>query len=162
VGDFVKVESGQEGFVTDIGWRSITMRERSNNLIVIPNNKFAQAIVTNYHLPDRSTMLRIPVSVSYADDPDKVERILTDIASKLTTPGLLRNPAPFVRFNPGFGEYSLDFTLICQIADVEDQFLVQHEMRKEILRRFRQEGISIPFPTRTVEHKNNPDAGGPQ
>ncbi len=154
VGDFVKLESGQEGFVTDIGWRCVSLRERANNLIAIPNNKFAQAIVTNYYLPQRRTSVLIPVGVSYSDDPDHVERVLIDLASKMKTPGLLQDPPPFVRFIPGFGDYSLNFTLICQIADVDDQFLVQHEIRKEILRRFREEGISIPFPTRTVEHKN--------
>lgn len=158
VGDFVKLESGQEGFVTDIGWRSVTLRERPNNLVIIPNNKFAQAIVTNYHLPEPRTSVLIPVSVSYDDDPVKVEKVLVDLATQIEVPGLLRDPAPFVRFNPGFGDSSLDFTLILAIADVNDQFLVAHEIRKEIIRRFREENISIPFPMRVVKHIG----GGPQ
>jgi small-conductance mechanosensitive channel len=90
------------------------------------------------------------VSVSYASDPDHVERVLVDEALRAAdeVPGLLRDPAPVVRFIPGFGEYSLDFTLICQVATFVDQYLVQHELRKRILRRFRAEGIEIPFPTR--------------
>jgi len=154
VGDFVKLETGQEGFVADIGWRTVSLRERPNNLIVIPNNKFAQAIVTNYHLPERRTSVLISVGVSYDEDPHHVERVLVDIASNIEIPGLLKDPTPFVRFIPGFGEYSLNFTLICQIADINDNFLVQHEIRKEIIHRFRREGITIPFPTRTVEHKS--------
>src|SRR5437867_2819375 len=59
-------------------------------------------------------------------------------------PGLLGEPAPFVRLIPGFGDFSLDFTLVCQVKSFTDQFLVQHELRKRILRRFRAEGIQVP------------------
>ena len=70
-------------------------------------------------------------------------------------PGLLAEPAPFVRFIPGFGNSSLDFTLICQVAEFVDQYLVQHELRKRIFKRFRAEGIEIPFPIRTVYLKGD-------
>lgn len=153
VGDFVKLESGVEGFVQDIGWRSTRIRMLPNNLVVVPNAKLAQSTLTNYHLPEPEMSLLVPVSVSYEADPDWVEQVLVDEATKAATdvPGLLAEPAPFVRFIPGFGDHSLDFTLICRVASFVDQYLVQHELRKRILRRFRAEGIEIPFPIRTVE-----------
>jgi small-conductance mechanosensitive channel len=55
-----------------------------------------------------------------------------------------------VRFIPGFGDSSLNFTLVCQVAEFNDQAIVQHELRKRIFKRFREEGIEIPFPIRTV------------
>lgn len=67
---------------------------------------------------------------------------------------MLSDPAPFVRFIPGFGDSSLDFTLICQVKEFVDQYLVQHELRKRIFKRFKEEGIEIPFPIRTVYLKN--------
>ncbi|HLB54691.1 MAG TPA: hypothetical protein VJK71_06255, partial [Gemmatimonadales bacterium] len=84
---------------------------------------------------------------------DRVEQVLVEEATEAAceVPGLLAEPTPFVRFIPGFGESSLDFTLICRVASFVDQYLVQHELRKRILRRFRAEGIEIPFPVRTVE-----------
>jgi small-conductance mechanosensitive channel len=90
--------------------------------------------------------------VSYFSDPDTVERVLEDEAKKAVgeVTGLLGNPEPYVRFMPGFGESSLDFTLICQVEEVDDRYLVEHELRKRIFRRFREEGIEIPFPQRTV------------
>lgn len=153
LGDFIQLDSGQQGHVTDIGWRSTTLRDRANNLIVIPNNKLAQSIVINYHLPEGRFLLRIPVSVSYASDPDHVERVLVDTAREAVgaVPGLLANPEPTVLFLPGFGDCSLDFTLICYVVNYDAQFRVQHELRKRILRRLREEGIVIPFPTRTIE-----------
>lgn len=158
VGDFVRLESGQEGYVADIGWRSTKIRMLPNNMVIIPNSKLAQSIVTNYFMPERRMALLIPISVSYSADPNHIERVLIEEVSKAAAevPGLLLDPAPAVRFNPGFGESSLDFTLICQVQDYEAQFLVQHEMRKRILKRFRAEGIEIPFPQRDVHLRQEP------
>lgn len=156
VGDYIKLDTADEGYVTDISWRSTTLRALPNNLIVVPNSKLAQAIVTNYHLPEKRMSLRVPVSVSYECDPDTVERVLLEVASAGVgeIPGMLAEPAPAVRFIPGFGDYSLDFTLICQVAEFTDQYSVQHELRKRIFKRFRQEGIEIPFPIRTLYMKD--------
>jgi small-conductance mechanosensitive channel len=152
LGDYIKLNTGEEGYVTDISWRSTTIRALANNLIIVPNAKLAQAIVTNYHLPERRMSLIIPVGVSYGSDPDHVERVLLEETQKGVgaIPGLLGEPAPAVRFIPGFGDSSLNFSLICQVAEFVDQYLVQHELRKRILKRFQAEGIEIPFPTRTV------------
>jgi len=60
------------------------------------------------------------------------------------------------RFIPGFGESSLDFTLTCQVREFDDQNLVQHELRKRIFKRFKDEGIEIPFPHRTVYLRQDP------
>ena len=152
IGDFIKLETGQEGYVDDITWRTTRIRMLPNNMVVIPNSKLAQSVVTNYYLPEKRMSLLISVGVSYSSDPEKVEKILTEEARRAVgeIPGLLGDPEPFVRFIPGFGESSLDFTLICQVREFADQYLAQHELRKRIFRRFNNEGIDIPFPHRTV------------
>jgi len=152
VGDFIKLESGEQGYVEDITWRTTRIRMLPNNMVVIPNSKLAQSIVTNYYLPEKRMSLLISIGVSYAADPEKVEEILVDEAKKAVgeIPGLLGDPEPFVRFIPGFGDSSLDFTLICQVQEFVDQYFAQHDLRKRIFRRFREEGIEIPFPHRTV------------
>ncbi len=96
--------------------------------------------------------LLIPVGVSYGSDPQRVEDILVEEAVKATAdvPGLLSEPEPFVRFIPGFGDNSIDFTLICRVAEFTDQYIVQHKLRKRIFCRLKAEGIEIPFPQRTV------------
>ncbi len=152
IGDFVRLESGQEGYVDDITWRTTRIRMLPNNIVVIPNNKLAQSVVTNYFLPDRKMALLIPISVSYSSDPDQVEKILVEEAKKgvRDIPGLLGEPEPLARFIPGFGESSLDFTLTCQVAEFTDQNPVQHDLRKRIFKRFKDEGIEIPYPQRIV------------
>lgn len=152
VGDFIRLETGQEGYVEDITWRTTRIRMLPNNMVIIPNSKIAQSLLINYYLPEKRMSLLIPIGVSYSSDPEKVERILIEEAKKAVgeIPGLLGEPEPFVRFIPGFGESSLDFTLICQVKEFVDQYLVQHELRKRIFNRFKEEEIEIPFPHRTV------------
>jgi small-conductance mechanosensitive channel len=152
LGDYIKLSSGEAGYVTDISWRSTTIRALGSNVIIIPNAKLAQAIVTNYYLPDRHVALNIAVNVSYASDPEQVERVLLEEVHKGvgTVTGLLAEPAPSVQLIPGFGDSTLNFTLGCYVAEFADQFPVQHELRKRILKRFRAERIEMPYPTRTV------------
>lgn len=156
VGDFIRLETGQEGYVDDITWRTTRVRMLPNNMVVIPNGKLAQSVVTNYYLPEKRMSVLIQIGVSYSSDPEKIERILVEEARKAVgeVPGLLGDPEPFVRFIPGFGESSLDFTLICQVREFADQYLAQHELRKRIFKRFTEEGIEIPFPHRTVYLKD--------
>lgn len=152
VGDFIRLESGQEGYVDDITWRTTRVRMLPNNMVVIPNSKLSQSVVTNYYLPEKRMSLLIPVGVSYSADPERIEQILVEVAKSAVgkVPGLLGEPEPFVRFIPGFGDSALEFTLICQVREFVDQYLAQHELRKMIFKRFRHEGIEIPFPHRTV------------
>ena len=136
-------------------------RSLANNVVIVPNQILARAVITNYDLPVSRMSLLIPLSVGYNSDPDHLERVVLEetLKSAGEIPGLLVEPAPFVRFIPGFGDYSLDFTLICQVATFVDQYVVQHELRKRLLRRFRAEGIEIPYPVRTVVLKPESDAG---
>lgn len=158
VGDFIRLETGQEGFVDDITWRTTRIRMLPNNMVVIPNSKLSQSIVTNYYLPEKRMATTIPVNVSYSSNPERIEQILLDEANKAinTIPGLLAEPAPTVRFT-GFGESSLDFVLVCQVNEFTDQFPVQNQLRKNIFKRFMDEGIEIPFPQRTVYIKQDKD-----
>jgi len=160
-GDYIKLDSGEEGYVADITWRSTTVKTAAENLVIVPNAKLAQAIVTNYHLPQKPMIARITIGVSYDCEPDDIERLLLEAAEQVAAarPDLITSQKPVVRFLPGFGDSSLDFTLYFQVPDFEQQFPAQHELRKRIFRRFREAGIEIPFPIRTVYlHHNSSNA----
>jgi small-conductance mechanosensitive channel len=150
VGDYVKISAeNAEGYVIDVGWRSTRLRMLQNNVVVVPNSKVAQSVITNYDMPEPRMAFGMKVSVSYDTDVDRLESLLLEEATAAVgqVPGLLGTPPPSVSFIPGFGDYSLDFTLNCHVASFVDQFAVQHQLRKRILRRFRAENIDIPFPT---------------
>lgn len=163
LGDYIRLSSGEEGYVSDIGWRSTTIRALANNVVIIPNAKLAQAIVTNFYLPERRMSSSVSVAVPYDCDPDHIEQILLEIGVEAASevPGLLAEPAPGVSFDPGFGEYALGFTLNYHIAEFANQYGVRHELRKRIFRRFRAEGIEIPYPARSV-YLRELDSPGPE
>jgi len=152
LGDYIKLNTNEEGYVTDITWRSTTIRGLANNMVIIPNSKLAQAIVTNYYLPEKRMSSNIQVGVSYDCDPDHVEQVLLDVANHAVGEviGLLGDPPPAVTFDPGFGDSSLNFTIGFQVAEFANQFGVRHQLRKRVFRRLKEEGIEMPFPTRTV------------
>jgi small-conductance mechanosensitive channel len=155
LGDYIRLNSGEEGYISDISWRSTTIRGSNDNLIIIPNATMAKAIITNFNLPEKRMSLSMVVGVDYSSDPDRVEAVLLDISQKAANemPSMLSNPAPVVRLTPGFGDSALQFTLTCYVTQFSEQANVQHELRKLILKRFRAEKIDMPFPTRTVYMK---------
>jgi small-conductance mechanosensitive channel len=162
LGDYIKLNTGEEGYVTDIGWRSTTFRSLGNSMIIVPNAKLAQAIVTNYDLPEKRMPAKVEVRASYDCDPGHIERVLLDIAAQGTReiPGMLADPAPSVTFDPGFGDSALGLTLNYQVAEFASQFSVRNELRRRIFCRFREEGIRIPFPARAV-YMHPPEPGEP-
>lgn len=103
-------------------------------------------------MPDKPMSVSITIGVSYNEDPERVEKILQEEASRAAEeiPGILKDPAPIVRFLPGPGEYSLNFTVIFRAREYTDQYLIRHDFYKRVIKRFRKEGIEIPYPVRTV------------
>lgn len=152
-GDYVKLDSGHEGYVLQIGWRATSIRSLANNVVFVPNSSLAKATITNYSLPEERMALGIPVSVSYNTDPKHLESVLLEAVKEAMhdgVPGLLQDPAPTVTFIPGFGASSLDFSLNVQIRRYQDQYSVQSEVRRRILDHCNRARIEMPFPTRTL------------
>ncbi len=151
VGDYVKLNSGEEGYVTDITWRSTTLRSLGGNYIFIPNSKLAQAIITNYNLPTKSLGMSITVRIDFDSDTDLIERLLVEEASKGAIPGLVKDPPPSVQWNPGPGDSAVQLSLNFQVEEFVNQYGVQSELRKRIFKRFKQEGIALPYPAIAVK-----------
>ena len=150
-GDFVQLSTGEEGYVQDVTWRYTTVRQLPNNLTIVPNAKLASAVVTNYYLPERELAVLVPVGVSYDSDLTRVEEITMSVGREVIreVPGGVPEFAPFIRYN-AFGDSSINFTVILRGQEVVDQHLIRHEFIKRLHRRYREEGIEIPFPIRTV------------
>lgn len=152
VGDYVKLESGEEGYVSDINWRSTRLRMLANNVVVVPNTKLSQSILTNYHLPEPEVAVLVPVGVHYDSDLPRVERVTVEVAREVmkTVSGGVPTFEPFIRFHT-FDESSINFTVILRGREFVDQFLLKHEFVKRLQARYAQEGIVIPYPIRTLE-----------
>jgi small-conductance mechanosensitive channel len=150
-GDYIRLSSGEEGYVVDINWRQTTVRQLSNNLVVIPNGQLAKANMTNYTRPEQHLTVLVQVGVSYDADLEHVERVTQEVISQTMreVDGALPDHEPAIRFHT-FGDSRIGFTVILGVGEFSDQYRVKHEFIKRLHRRYREEGIRIPAPTRTV------------
>ncbi len=157
-GDYIRLESGEEGFVIDITWRNTTIKELPNNYIIVPNSKLAQAIVKNYNMPEKALFISVQVGVSYDSDLEKVEKVTIEVAKEvmLEVPGGVPDFDPIIRYHT-FGDSSINFSVILKCREFTDQGVIKHEFIKRLHKRYRQEGIVIPFPIRTI-YINRSDA----
>lgn len=157
IGDFVKLSTGEEGHVMDMNWRNTTIKTSSENMVVIPNQKFASSTIINYAQPFAECSIAIPIGVSYESDLDHVEKVTVNVAKEILyeTKGGVNSFEPLVRY-ANFAESSIDFNVILRVKTVTDQHLIRHEFIKRLHARYQQEGIIIPFPTRTVNLELEP------
>lgn len=151
--DYIRLESGEQGYVTDVKGRNTTIRTiPDGNLVIVPNSKLASAVVKNFSLPTRSLWVSIPVGVSYSSDLEHVETVTLDVARKVMDQADMTSPGhdPVLLFE-GFGESSIDFQLRIHCRDFTEQFAIRHTFIKRLHARYNEEGIVIPFPIRTLD-----------
>ncbi len=151
LGEYVELESaGPEptgGYVERMTWRAVWIRTARNNMVIIPNSKFAESTITNYDQPKQPVILRFPVGVAYSSDLQKVEDVTIRVAKRVgeSTGAVVGGETPFVRFND-LGKSSIDLEVWFKIKRWDFRFILKHEFIKELKKEFDKEGIEIPFP----------------
>jgi len=147
IGDRVEVGS-VAGQVTRISLRSTTVVTNDNISIIVPNSDFISRAVTNWSHGDPRVRIRLPVGVAYGTNPEKVRRVLLEVAAD--HPKVLRDPAPEVFF-AGFGESSLDFELAVWTSEMTSKpRRFRSELYYAIEQKLRENQIEIPFPQRDL------------
>lgn len=151
VGDYIELSSGEVGYVEDITWRNTKLRDRFDNMILVPNSVLGSRIITNYYQPRRSMLFRVPIGVSYDSDLKKVRKVTLDVARKVMQEVKGGVPTFEPRFRYGeFSDFSINFNVILQCQEFMDQYVVRDQFIERIHERYKEEGITIPFPIRTV------------
>lgn len=152
IGDFIELpDANISGYVEDIGWRATKIRTLPNQIVVVPNSKFAESIIINNYLPEKDIAALVQVGVAYESDLKKVEEVTIDVARKIqeTVPGAVKNFEPFIRYHT-FGDSNINFTVILRVEKFVDRYLVIHEFIKELKERYDKEGIEISWPVRKI------------
>lgn len=149
--DYVKLASGEEGYIDDIGWRSTKIRTLDNNTILIPNAKLAQTVITNYHFPNKEIIFSVSLSVHYSSDLKKVQDITEEVARDVakSAAGAVQGFQPLLRYS-SFGDSGVNFSVAFKAKEFTDQYLIKHEFIKKLHEIYKKEGIVIPYPTRSV------------
>jgi len=156
-GDYIVLDSGDRGIVMDIGLRSTKIKTKDDIEITIPNAQIANSKIINESGPQEKTRVRVHVGVAYGSDVDKVKEILTQVAEE--SEHVCESPEPRVRFRE-FGDFSLNFELLCWIEDPINRGLVLDQLNTAIYKRFAEEGIEIPFPKRDLYIRELPREEG--
>ena len=153
VGDRIEVAK-IAGDVVDISMRATTIVTNDNISIIVPNSQFISETVINWSHTDRNVRFNFPVGVSYKEDPETVQKILLVIA--LDNPGVLKNPKPDVLFSE-YADSAMVFNLRVWTREyINRPGVLKSQLYYEVARRFREQGIEIPFPQRDVHIKNMP------
>jgi len=154
-GDFIILDSGERGVVTQIGLRSTRLLTRDDVEITIPNGVIGNSkIINEAGGPSEGHRIRTAVGVAYGSDIDHVIRTLEQVAADHDE--IRKQPAPRVRFRR-FGDSSLDFELLCWIARPVDRGRLQHELNCAVYRAFVASDIQIPFPQRDLHVRTMPE-----
>ena len=151
--DYINLDSGERGYVTNIGLRSTRLLTRDDIEITIPNSVIANSkIINESGGPHEEERVRIDVGVAYGSDIDKVREVLLGIAKE--NDNVSKTSVPRVRFRT-FGESSINFQLLFWIPKPEMRGRVSDAINTQIYKTFNQENIEIPFPQRTVHIKKD-------
>lgn len=143
MGDFIRLSSGEEGTVTDIGWRTTRVLTGNNNIIVIPNEKITSSILTNYNLPSQKVVFDLTILLAHDANVSRASEIAIEEA--LNEEKVIKSFQPLIVFDPGVTPTHLQFKLVMQGAQRLDQGLIQSNIRLRLLERYRKEGIDLPI-----------------
>lgn len=162
VGDYIELDSGEQGFVEKIGWRSTWIRMLPNNIIIMPNSSLSKTKIINYYYPEKELSVPVEVGVHYSSDLEHVERVTLEVAREV----LVRHKwgvddyATFVVFHT-FDESSINFTVMLRAKEYFNRFFIKSDFIKALHKRYAEEGIVIPFPIRAInttqEGRGSPD-----
>jgi small-conductance mechanosensitive channel len=142
VGDFIRLSSGEEGTVKDIGWRTTRILGIGNNMTVIPNTKITSSTLMNFSLPDKRIGVEIPILAAHDADHNLIADIALHAAS--SAPHVLQDPEPVVWLDPGVLQTHLQMKLIVFVDSPLLRAPAQSTIRRRLLEEFRERGIPLP------------------
>lgn len=153
VGQFVKLDSGEEGYVAKVGWRSTWVRMLPNNVVIVPNKVLISSKVLNYYYPETELAVLVQVGVHYDSDLKHVEKVTCEVGKEVMkeVQGGVPEFEPFIRYHT-FSDFSIDFTVILRAKEFVDNYLIKHEFIKRLHERYKKEGIVIPYPIRAINY----------
>lgn len=159
-GDFVKLSTGEDGYIDDITWRSTTIRGEADHTVIVPNSKLADMIVTNYYLPSRELSFSVEIAIGIENDLEFVEKLTKEIISETLkeAEGGVKDFEPVIRYF-AVGDNRINLRAILRVQEYSYKFAVRHEFIKKLQRRFTQEGIKMALPAQAVYLKKDDAAG---
>jgi small-conductance mechanosensitive channel len=152
-GDVITI-GNRFGWVQELNARYVVVRDRDGVEALIPNENLITSEVTNWSYSDRSVRQRLPVSISYHDNPELAMNLMVESAKE--HPRVLKSPEPVARLLR-FGDNGIELELRIWIEDPENGIAnVNSDINLAFWKRFNEHNITIPFPQRDIHYLNTP------
>lgn len=144
IGDYVRLDTGAEGYVTDFSWHATKLRALNDNLIIVRNAKLVQAVITNFQRPTPELSLSVEVTVAADADLEAVERLGLAVGERVMreVPGGVPGGPVAVRFQ-AFSDLGVRCAVVVRVRRFEDQALVRHELVKRLHAALTADGIGL-------------------
>ncbi len=159
VGDYIELDSGEQGFVEKIGWRSTWIKMLPNNTVIVPNSVLSKSKLINYFYPEKELSVPVDVGVHYDSDLEHVERVTLEVAREIlkTHKWGVETYETFVVFHT-FDSSSINFTVMLRAQEYFNRFFIKSEFIKALHKRYGEEGIVIPYPIRAINYDQEKSA----
>lgn len=157
-GNYIRLASGESGYVVDVELKYTVLKEITDNLLIIPNSKILSGSFKNFSLPNKTIILPVTLDVGYDSNLETVEKITLEVANNLLKTKIIEEEyleedigEPFILYNK-FDYFSINLTIYLKIYEREffDHLELKHEFLKELHKKYRKEGIEIPFPIKSM------------
>lgn len=151
-GDYIELENGISGYVIDVGWRSTRIRTFHNNMVVIPNSRFAETIITNYQRPMPAVNVIVTCGVSYDSDMYQVEQVCQEVMDEVldTHPSAIKEYGGYFGYD-SFDDSNINFWLFVQAKDRIASFTLKTALMQLLHQRFNEKSIVINYPVRALQ-----------
>ena len=161
-GDYVELEGGLRGYVTEVSWRNTRIRTPFNNQVTIPNTRISDSILTNYYGPTMRIGVMVTSGVSYDSDLAHVEQVALEAGAEVirNVPGAIKDSEPYFGYEQ-FGDSNIDFWVWLEAEDRFASFVLKSELIKRLHQRFGEEGIEINYPVRKLVYPTANNDGPP-
>lgn len=153
VGDYIELDSGEQGFVEKIGWRSTWVKMLPNNIVIMPNSLLSKTKIINYYYPEKQLSVPVEVGVHYDSDLEHVEKVTLEVAREILVSHKwgISDYETFVIFHT-FDDSSINFTVMLRAEEYFNRFFIKSEFMKALHKRYKLEGINIPYPIRALNY----------
>jgi small-conductance mechanosensitive channel len=144
IGDYIRMEPGPEGVIADFSWNATQLMTGAGNVVIVPNSKLTQAIITNFHRPSRDTGMGVELTIVPGADLAVVERIGVEVAKAVMRDvvGGVATAEPNVRFI-GYSDLGVKVSINVRTREFNDQALVRHELIKRVQTALGAAGIAV-------------------
>ncbi|MGI9585685.1 MAG: mechanosensitive ion channel domain-containing protein [Acidimicrobiia bacterium] len=148
-GDWISLDGGIEGVVTDIGWRTSRIQDRNGDIFVIPNFKLSDGTITNFSKPAGLHRVVVSLQVAYSNPPTRAKEML--LAAARSVPNVLEDPGPVIRVGP-IDDPLMGYDVQMWIDDYKDAPQVKSDFGALVWYQSNRLGVPLPSPAYDLYH----------